>query len=169
MRKISAGILLLALTTSADAQQVMDGSEKNIPAAIWMDAKQAVTENLSDPYSTQFDRLRPTSSDATTICGRFNAKNQAGGYVGFRPFSFSGTSRDLSVNETNECGKGVFDQAEYDRTMADCSETGRQLSQYLAGRSTGKSLAEMRTKLDWCVSWGKRAQAQKIEMLGGKP
>lgn len=169
MKPVFTLLALCLLSSPAMAQQVMDGSETNIPGAIWETAKQAVTENMRDPYATQFDKLRPTAASPTIICGRFNAKDNAGGYMGFRPFSFDSTSKNLTVNETNECGKAIFDKAEYDRTMAECAETNKQLSFYLAGRSTGRSLAEMRGKLDWCISWGKRAQAQQIEMLGGKP
>jgi hypothetical protein len=47
------------------------------------------SEILKDPESLKLDVV---SSKAGTICGRYNAKNSYGGYVGFKNFTYqSGT------------------------------------------------------------------------------
>lgn len=135
------------------AQQVMDGSDKNVPAAVWENAKQAVTGNLSDPYSAQFDKLRPTVADPASICGRFNAKNQAGGYIGFRPFLFNGASKNLTVNKTNECGNAVVDRDEQNRTMAQCEANTQRINRWTAGERNGVDVAALLEKGKWCQAW----------------
>jgi hypothetical protein len=50
--------------------------------------KEAVASQLKDPYSAQYENLRAYRKDVATfaICGRVNAKNSYGGYVGSVPF-----------------------------------------------------------------------------------
>lgn len=63
-------------------------------------AQAAITRQLADPASAQFKitTIRHIgSAGAVVFCGFVNAKNQFGGYTGFRPFVlFAG---DLTIND----------------------------------------------------------------------
>lgn len=48
-------------------------------------AEQIVRNSVKDPASVQFDRVS-YRRDTSAVCGRFNARNGFGGYVGFRRF-----------------------------------------------------------------------------------
>lgn len=53
------------------------------------DAKKAVEDKLKDPESAQFKEITKTNTpDQPLICGKYNAKNAMGGYVGFRTFMY---------------------------------------------------------------------------------
>ena len=68
------------------------------------DAKKAVAATLTDPSSVQFQNV--TSYSNNVICGEFNAKNQMGGYVGFKPFVYSWhglVSYDIPANTIALC------------------------------------------------------------------
>lgn len=71
-----------------EAQTVMDGSDAALDPKVAKAMIAAVSSQLVDPYSAQFDKLRPWETDAGSICGRVNAKNGMGGYVGFQPFRY---------------------------------------------------------------------------------
>lgn len=49
------------------------------------EAVAAVKEVLADPYSADIQPMFafPASANSVTVCGRFNAKNRYGAYVGF--------------------------------------------------------------------------------------
>lgn len=51
-------------------------------------AEQAVSQNLKDPYSAQYQGMRAFRKDNATfaVCGFVNGKNSYGGYVGYVPF-----------------------------------------------------------------------------------
>lgn len=51
-------------------------------------AKEAVRQRLVDPESTKFRNVRHVEGEL--VCGEFNAKNRAGGYVGYRRFVYTG-------------------------------------------------------------------------------
>ncbi|OWZ92373.1 hypothetical protein B9J07_18065 [Sinorhizobium sp. LM21] len=74
--------------SGAAAQTVMDGSDAALVPKVAKAMLAAVTSQLVDPYSAQFDKLRPWETDAGSICGRVNAKNGMGGYAGFQPFRY---------------------------------------------------------------------------------
>lgn len=50
--------------------------------------KTAMEDRLADPFSAQFRDFKTSASDdgSKTVCGRVNAKNKFGAYVGFRYF-----------------------------------------------------------------------------------
>ena len=145
----------------------MDGSDSIVPSDIWGAARDAVTEGLRDPYSTQFDHLKVVSSKGSTICGRFNAKNQAGGYDGFKPFEFDSASKSLTVNQTNECGKETVDKAAHDRLMAECNETTTQLTRYAAGQPFDGNPSDLLAKGKWCQTWLRAQIDAELNQLSG--
>lgn len=50
-------------------------------------SKEAITKNFKDPYSAQFtDLLVAESENGKLLCGKVNAKNSYGGYVGAKKF-----------------------------------------------------------------------------------
>ncbi|MDX1370141.1 hypothetical protein [Pseudomonas sp.] len=57
-------------------------------------AQRAVRGALKDPDSAQFKDVRAnyTEEFGVVACGRFNAKNELGGYTGFKRFVSSGKS-----------------------------------------------------------------------------
>ena len=53
--------------------------------ALLTDARRAFNESLFDYPSARFRDVR---GNQAVLCGNVNAKNQLGGYVGWRPFAF---------------------------------------------------------------------------------
>ena len=168
MLKIFASVMTawFLVAYPAAGQQVMDGSEKNIPDSLWLDAKAAVAETLIDPYAAQFDRLTVAKSAETIVCGRFNAKNKVGGFVGFRPFLYDGSTKELSINKTNECGKEVIDQDQQARIMAECEDNTNRLNRWTAGDRNGVNVPALVSKGEWCRDWMLKVIASQLEGLG---
>lgn len=97
-------ILLLAIMAtsiahSAEKKRVVTDSvqiseadkEKSRRVATLEQAKNVVRRNLTDPDSANFRDVFVTPKGAI-VCGEVNAKNQVGGYVGFRRFISVGSS-----------------------------------------------------------------------------
>lgn len=59
-----------------------------------------VRASLKDPSSAQFEKVR-LSSNGAAVCGKVNAKNGFGGYVGFRDFV---ASHEGVAIKPPECG-----------------------------------------------------------------
>ncbi|MGH1450468.1 MAG: hypothetical protein ACRBBM_13770 [Pseudomonadaceae bacterium] len=68
--------------------------EKWFGAETIVAAKRAVQGALKDPSSAQFKDVRAnyTEEFGVVACGRVNAKNELGGYIGFKRFVSSGKS-----------------------------------------------------------------------------
>ena len=60
---------------------------KNIDPAKLQHVMEAISDEIRDPSSLQFRKLRDLGSYG--ICGEFNAKNGFGGYAGFTEFRVS--------------------------------------------------------------------------------
>lgn len=70
-------------------------------------AKALVSENMKDPSSVQWRRIKVVSigsgaNKITTVCGQFNAKNSYGAYVGFTDFYFKASDPDAVVETYDE-------------------------------------------------------------------
>jgi len=167
--KLVVFALVTGLSSPAAAQTIMDGSDSKIPPDVWGNAKEAIMNNLRDPYSTQFDHLKVTSSEPQIICGRFNAKNQAGGYEGFQPFQFNAATKELVVNQSNECGAATVDEAARravrDRIFAECHETIEQLDRYASGGGINGSFTDLMAKGNWCQDWLKRQMEAELDQI----
>jgi hypothetical protein len=98
MRVIFA-ILLALIATGAGAQQFPDASDQAIPEKEMAAMKEAAILAFSDPEATQFRQLQFKATkgqknimgetiQTDIICGLVNEKNAAGGYVGYKPFSY---------------------------------------------------------------------------------
>lgn len=75
MFRVGAAAALLLVLASGARAEVID------------DAKAAVTAKLKDPQSALFSDVR-VSSDPNVVCGKVNAKNSFGGYVGAKEFRY---------------------------------------------------------------------------------
>src|SRR5262245_10497421 len=84
-------IVFVALCGPAAAQTIVDGSGADLPEPLRKHAIKSLQDVLKDPYSAQIRRLKQ-GNKPDTVCGEVNAKNLAGGYVGFRAF-FADTAR----------------------------------------------------------------------------
>jgi hypothetical protein len=73
-------IVLLALALTGGALWLITGGPHS-------KARQAVQARLKDPESAQFRNLRETSTG--NVCGEVNARNEMGGYTGFKQFIVS--------------------------------------------------------------------------------
>jgi hypothetical protein len=73
--------------------------QENVASAIPDDAdfRLAVDNQLSDPRSAQFEDVEVGSN---AICGEINAKNQFGGYTGFKAFVFERKTKRLWVEDS---------------------------------------------------------------------
>lgn len=103
MNKIILILALTALSRYSHAQQ------EDVNQVAIETAQAFFKKTLKDPDSAQFRNIVVRkSSDGKGIfgvCGEINAKNSYGGYVGFRPFYFSGNYGEI-LSEDN---KDVFE------------------------------------------------------------
>lgn len=97
--RLTVAVAALALTTAAFAQR---GAETELAER----TRKKMAEKLLDPFSAQFLELSEFPALGTTMtCGKVNAKNSFGAYVGFKKFVISG---DLVVI-ANSTDPGVQD------------------------------------------------------------
>ncbi len=94
-------ILLLAtlMSSSATSQTIVDdlgGIEPTLAKQIAED----VAESFSDPLAAQIRRLHKSNTHEDSICGQVNAKNQYGGYVGFKSFRYIVDRRKVYLENT---------------------------------------------------------------------
>lgn len=86
--------------TRPEPERSMTAVEKKAQQEKWFGAEtvvaaeRAVRDELKDPDSAQFKDVRAnyTEEFGVVACGRVNAKNELGGYTGFRRFVSSGKS-----------------------------------------------------------------------------
>ncbi len=86
--------------TKPEPERPMTAAEKKAQQEKWFGAEtivaaeRAVRRELKDPDSAQFKDVRAnyTEEFGVVACGRVNAKNDFGGYTGFRRFVSSGKS-----------------------------------------------------------------------------
>lgn len=74
------------------------GSEAAQKYAAMSDAKSAVRHLLKDPSSAEFEDLKffPSFLGFNSVCGKVNARNSLGGYVGARRFIWK--SKDKTID-----------------------------------------------------------------------
>lgn len=83
-----------------EPERPMTAAEKKVQREKWFGAEtivaaeRAVRGELKDPDAAQFKDVRAnyTEEFGVVACGRVNAKNELGGYTGFRRFVSSGRS-----------------------------------------------------------------------------
>ncbi|HEY4583102.1 MAG TPA: hypothetical protein VIG88_09590 [Lysobacter sp.] len=86
--------------TKPEPERPMTAAEKKAQQEKWFGAEtivaaeRAVRGELKDPDAAQFRDVRAnyTEEFGVVACGRVNAKNELGGYTGFRRFVSSGQS-----------------------------------------------------------------------------
>jgi hypothetical protein len=98
MNFIATGMLaaIIATTQISYASDARAGQADSEPAFV-RKAKDVIEKDLADPDSVRYRKITflDEGDGFTTVCGEFNAKNRAGGYVGYQSFSVSGSpSRD---------------------------------------------------------------------------
>lgn len=77
-------------------------------------ATDVVRRKLKDPYSAQFSELaagKDQRNGATIVCGRVNAKNAFGGYVGATAFHVAFVDGVPSVTALDNGGEGPLGAA----------------------------------------------------------
>lgn len=82
--------------TDSEPERSMTAAEKKAQQEKWfgaetiVGAERAVRRELKDPDAAQFRGVRAnyTEEFGVVACGRVNAKNELGGYTGFRRFVF---------------------------------------------------------------------------------
>ena len=77
--------LLAACNKAADSSSA--SASPSINESMEEQAKQAISSVLKDPGSAQFRNIREVSGGV--LCGEVNAKNELGGYVGFKRFEWT--------------------------------------------------------------------------------
>jgi hypothetical protein len=85
MLKISSSIHVLFICVLALQAHASDSVRDATPAEIEA-IRDAMVKELVDPLSAQFRDVKVSDSNAGTVYGLVNAKNRAGGYVGFYRF-----------------------------------------------------------------------------------
>jgi len=109
-------ILSLFMALAAAAQ----GGSRPLTAAERMGIESAVKESLNDPDSATF-RHNPYRTGEKIYCGRVNAKNRFGGYVGYHLFVVPVQGGRGGATPGGGSGKTIVlrttDQFEGDRTQ----------------------------------------------------
>lgn len=91
---IAVGLIVLALGGLLLNKYLADKNEKEQKAALLIQLKKQVTQDLKDPTSAQFRNVRyrvaaPDKAEAKFthfLCGEINSKNSYGAFVGFKSF-----------------------------------------------------------------------------------
>jgi hypothetical protein len=110
-------------------------------------AKAVVQANIYDPDSAQFrDLIVIGTSDSTkrTVCGKVNAKNKFGGYVGYASFIYREPSYGLIIAGQKIAGQ-VFDEFDIEQT---CQQAKADDTQARLERSGTAGTAMSGTKKD---------------------
>ncbi|OCC01756.1 hypothetical protein BA190_27735 [Labrys sp. WJW] len=104
MKSLFIAVLLMSAAGAATAQTVMDGSEQRIGEKGLAEVNALMGRALKDPYSAQLKllSLHRSKDDVDSYCGAVNAKNEMGGYVGFRLFVAIDKQRLLISPRPNE-------------------------------------------------------------------
>lgn len=107
-KKLTFAFLLATFVTAA-LGDMTDDEQTHV-----LQAKRFFIDRLKDPDSAQFRNLvvRKIFKDNGTVlynvCGEINAKNSFGGYVGFRPFYFSGDWGEVLGENNIEAFKLIY-------------------------------------------------------------
>ncbi len=74
-------------------------------------AQRAVSKNLFDPFSAQFDGLRTVNYESREyVCGYVNAKNRMGAYIGNHQFVYDTLIGLALVNDDSDATKALKDR-----------------------------------------------------------
>lgn len=92
-------IAAILMTGSASAQTIID-EPKNVDQTLAKQITADVSDQFTDPVTTQFRRIRPLASREGIVCGEVNTKNLYGGYVGFKPFRYIVDNRKVYLVNT---------------------------------------------------------------------
>lgn len=141
-----AGKFLMAAAISILATIFFDASGVAKPADFVPIVRSALSGYLKDPASAQ---IEITNHKGDAVCGRYNAKNSYGGYVGFKFFTFEPSSGDLYLLGTviRKSGKveDVNSMLEYDGTDFDEFErrakSARAFNELTANKLRGCTLS----------------------------
>ncbi|MEW9304751.1 hypothetical protein [Labrys neptuniae] len=104
MKSLFLAVMLMSTAGAASAQTVMDGTEKRIGEKGIAEINGLMGRALKDPYSAQLKllSLHRSKENVDSYCGAVNAKNEFGGYVGFRLFVAIDKQRLLISPRPNE-------------------------------------------------------------------
>ena len=103
MNRLGYILTLTAFGLLAAPETVQSATPTYLPAI-----KRAFSFYLKDPSSVQ---IEVAAKKADAICGRFNARNSFGGYVGFKFFSYEPSTGDLYLIGTIIHRSGAVDDA----------------------------------------------------------
>ena len=96
--------IIVGIAAPAKAQQIVDESAKDVPESELQAMLRASMDHFREPEATKFRQLRfkqtrgqlNIRNEVITndlICGKVNAKNQYGGYDGYKGFRYYTTDR----------------------------------------------------------------------------
>lgn len=98
---VEAAAVAASVAASAAAERQAADERARAEVAQLASLKSKASSHLKDPASAQFQDLR-LNTPKTALCGKLNAKNGFGGYVGFREFVVSDAE---FIVKPEECGK----------------------------------------------------------------
>ena len=96
-------LMAFAVAGSASAQQIMDGSGKNISEEVKSKLFTALTSVVADPFSAQIVGLKKAKNRPELICGIVNLKNSYGAYTGFRGFGYNLQYDNILIQDLSDC------------------------------------------------------------------
>lgn len=108
--KFHTAVCCLALVFSgmANAQEFVDDTFKALPEDAQSAIKASMDDNFRDPEATRLKSLTFKSLEGEkningetlhgfNVCGLVNAKNEHGGYDGYKKFTFSSESKKFAI------------------------------------------------------------------------
>jgi len=127
-------LLLLALISTTNFSFAKD-------SPFTLEAMDNIKNRMKDPSSTQFKNLREIKNTLNTpsLCGEVNSKNSYGGYVGFKPFSYS--NRELTIlDPTARSYEWYTNKAQYDQSGCSGQEAEMKIRKSIAADGYCKSV-----------------------------
>lgn len=100
MKRLSIFGLMLALASSAHAQQVIDGSDKGFEPDIVNQIVARMQPKNSMPRKVVLRDLRRSKADPRDICGSVTVEDRYGTYPDFEPFIiYAGTLHLINADQ----------------------------------------------------------------------
>jgi hypothetical protein len=134
---VASPLALSPLQEEAQRRFAAITNKEEKAAALVKSVKKAVASYLFDPASAQFMSLREGRRKA--ICGKLNAKNRYGAYVGFKDFVLL-PGGELDVSAHND-GLGTELYTSFAESFASACATPVEVRSYEADKALDRALS----------------------------
>ncbi|MEZ2220735.1 hypothetical protein [Rhizobium sp. RCC_161_2] len=99
MRRLFGFVFVLCIALPAHAQQVVDGSDKNLDQGVIKSIFSSLRSVVADPFSAQIADLKQAKNRPELYCGLINLKNGFGAYTGFQAFGYNSQYSNILLGQ----------------------------------------------------------------------